>query len=56
MVIVELRQRFRLNVLLKVSGVPKATFFYTSKKVNKDIKNEEIINQIVEIYHQNKGD
>ena len=55
MVIVELRQRFRLNVLLKVSGVPKATFFYTSKKVNKDIKNEEIINQIVEIYHQNKG-
>lgn len=53
--IVELRQHFPLKVLLKVSRVPKATFFYTVKKAKKDGKNEEVIKQIIEIFHQNKG-
>ena len=55
MVVVELRQHFRLSILLKVSRIPKATFFYTIKKANKDGKNEEIIRQINDIYQQNKG-
>lgn len=54
-VVVELRQQFKLNVLLKASGIKKATFFYTVNKVNKDDKNEEVFRQIEEIYHENKG-
>ena len=53
--VVELRRSYKLNVLLKVSGVKKATFFYTVNKVDKDGKNEEIIGQIKEIFRRNKG-
>ncbi|HBM70808.1 MAG TPA: hypothetical protein DD377_05625 [Firmicutes bacterium] len=52
---VELRQSYKLKVLLKISEVKKATFFYTINKVNKDDKNKEIFRQIKEIYHRNKG-
>lgn len=54
-VVAELRQRYRLSVLLKVSGVKRSTFFYTLGKADKDGKNEEIFRQIEEIYHRNKG-
>ncbi|MCQ2966979.1 MAG: IS3 family transposase [Alphaproteobacteria bacterium] len=54
-VIAELRQNYKLNVLLKISGLPKATFFYTINKVNKDEKNEELIKEILKIYHYHKG-
>ena len=54
-VVAELRRRYRLSVLLKVSGVRRSTFYYTLGKADKDGKNEEIFRQIEEIYHRNKG-
>lgn len=41
--------------MLKISELSKSTYFYTINKVNLDDKNEEIINEIINIYNSNKG-
>lgn len=41
--------------MLKISELSKSTYFYTINKVNLDDKNEEIINEIIDIYNSNKG-
>ena len=38
-----------------MSEIKKSTFYYTINKVDKDAKNKEIIEQIYDIYHKNKG-
>lgn len=40
---------------MKIANLPKSTFFYTLNKEDKDAKNEEIIEQIKDIYNLNKG-
>ena len=35
-------------ILLKVSGLAKSTYYYTLSKIDKDNKNEEIIDKIKE--------
>lgn len=40
---------------MKIAKLPKSTYFYTINKENKDAKNEEIIVEIKDIYHDHKG-
>ena len=51
----ELRSKFKLSLLLKIVGLPKATYFYTINKTDKDTMNAEIITQIKEIFNTHKG-
>ncbi len=37
-----------------MSGLSKSTFYYTLSKIDKDDKNNEIINKIKEIFINNK--
>ena len=47
-VVSELRLKYPLMILLKVSGLAKSVYYYTLSKINKENKNKEIIT--------NKGD
>ena len=51
----ELRQKYDLATLLKISELKKQTYFNIHKKGDFDYKNLPIINKIEEIYYQNKG-
>lgn len=51
----ELRQKYELSTLLKISGLKKQTYFYINKKGDFDYKNLHVINKIEEIFYQNKG-
>lgn len=49
----ELRQKYDLTTLLKISGLKKQTYFYIHKKGDFDYKNLPIISKIEEIFYQN---
>ena len=51
----ELRQKYDLTTLLKVSGLKKQTYYSVNKKGDFDYKNLHIINKIEEIFYENKG-
>lgn len=55
MVVYELQQKYPLKILLNVSGVKKSTYYYTLSKINKDTKNDEIMNAIIDIYYTHKA-
>lgn len=40
-------------MLLKISGIKRSTYYYTLSKVNKDMKNDKIMNLIIEIFYKN---
>lgn len=50
----ELQRKYPIGILLRVSGIKRSTYYYTVSKVNKDMKNDEIMNQIISIYYENK--
>ena len=51
----ELRQKYELKTLLKISELNKQTYFNNVKKEDFDYKNLEVINQIEKIFYENKG-
>ena len=51
----ELRQKYELSTLLKISGLKKQTYYYIHNRGDFDYKNLQIINKIEEIFYQNKG-
>ncbi|MFZ5352578.1 MAG: IS3 family transposase [Bacillota bacterium] len=51
----ELRHEFKLMDLLKFAGMPRSTFYYYLKRLNKPDKYEDVKTVIKEIYHANKG-
>ncbi|MBQ3142743.1 MAG: IS3 family transposase [Bacilli bacterium] len=53
-VVSELRLKYPLMILLKISGLSKSVYYYTLSKTDKDDKNKEIIDKIKEIFINNK--
>lgn len=51
----ELRQKYDLTTLLKISGLKKQTYFYINKRGDFDYKNLHLINKIEEIFYKHKG-
>lgn len=51
----ELRHKYDLTTLLKISGIKKQTYYYTKNRGDFDYKNLPLINKIEEIYYENKG-
>ena len=54
-VISSLRPKYPLHTLLKISGLSRSTYYFYESKVDKDLKNDSIMNLIIEIYYENKG-
>ena len=55
MVIQELRQDYKLDMLLEIAQLPRSTFYYHSKRQGKQDKYACIKAEIAAIYHENKG-
>ncbi|WP_294706885.1 IS3 family transposase [uncultured Fusobacterium sp.] len=53
-VITELRAKYPLKILLKISGIARATYYFYTNKQDKDLKNQDIIEKIKEIFYANK--
>ena len=50
-----LRQKYPLSLLLKIANLARSTYYYYLSKVDPDLKNDAIMNLIIEIYYENKG-
>ena len=55
MVLQELRQEFKLDMLLEIAQLPRATFYYHIKQQKKPDKYAQAKMEITIIYHENKG-
>lgn len=55
MAIQELRHRYSLSILLKVSGMARSSFYYQTKQLKNADKYKIEKKLISEIFHQNKG-
>ena len=55
MVIQELRQEFKLDMLLEIAQLPRSTFYYHNKRQNSEDKYARTKVEIADIYHKNKG-
>ena len=55
MVIQELRHEYKLDLLLEIAQLPKATFYYHCKNQEKVDKYAQAKAEITEIFHENKG-
>lgn len=53
-IVYELREYYALALLLKISEMSRSTYYYTISKVNKDVKNDEVMNEIISIYYEHK--
>ena len=51
----ELRQEFKLEMLLEIAQLPRSTFYYHNKKQNQEDKYAHAKAEITAIYHENKG-
>ena len=51
----KLRQEFSLALLLDIAQLPRATFYYHLKRMNRADKYEAAKAEIMAIYHENKG-
>ena len=54
-VIDELRHEFKLEALLKYAEVTISTFYYKLNRMKEPDKYKEIKEEIIAIYHENKG-
>ncbi|MCF2671770.1 IS3 family transposase, partial [Butyricicoccus pullicaecorum] len=54
-VVQKLRQRHSLDILLSIAQLPRATFYYHLKRMNRTDKYESAKAEITAIYHENKG-
>ena len=55
MVIQELRQEYKLDMLLEIAQLPRSTFYYHNKRQGKQDKYACAKEEIAAIYHENKG-
>ena len=55
MVVYELQHKYSLVVLLDISGLKRSTYYYTLNKLDKDNKNDDIMNAIIDIYYTHKA-
>ena len=55
MVVYELQHKYPLVVLLDISGLKRSTYYYTLNKLDKDTKNDDIMNTIIDIYYAHKA-
>jgi hypothetical protein len=53
-IITELWQKYPLKLLLKLSKVSESNYYYTKNKVDKDFKNDQIRNEIIDIFYLHK--
>ena len=53
-IIVELKKKYPLKILLKITDIKRSTYYFHLKKKDIDLKNEDIINKIKEIFYENK--
>ena len=51
----KLRQRHSLDILLSIAQLPRATFYYHLKRMDRTDKYEAAKAEITAIYHENKG-
>lgn len=51
----ELRQKHKVSLLIEISGLPRATYYYYAKRRKQPDKYSEIKEQITGIYTENKG-
>lgn len=51
----ELRHKHKKSLLIKISGLPRSTYYYYAKSRTKPDKYSEIKEQITNIYMENKG-
>ena len=54
-VVQKLRQRHSLDILLTIAQLPRATFYYHLKRMDRTDKYEAAKAEITAIYHENKG-
>jgi transposase InsO family protein len=54
-VIWELRHKHKISLLIEVSGLPRATYYYHAKRRTETDKDTKTKKQITNIYHENKG-
>lgn len=54
-VINELRKIYKLDALLKFSGMPRSTFYYYMKRMKQPEKHGEEMQLIQQIFHEHKG-
>ncbi|MEI3122569.1 MAG: IS3 family transposase [Oscillospiraceae bacterium] len=55
LVVQKLRQKHALSILLSIAQLPRATFYYHLKQMQKDDKYASVKEEIAAIYHENKG-
>lgn len=51
----ELRQEYKLDMLLEIAQLPRSTFYYHGQRQNKEDKYAHAKAEITVIYHENKG-
>ena len=54
-VVQKLRQKYSLTLLLEIAQLPRATFYYHCKRMQKADKYAQAKAEIYTIYHENKG-
>ncbi|RHV71449.1 IS3 family transposase [Butyricicoccus sp. OF13-6] len=55
LVVQKLRQKYSLNLLLSIAQLPRATFYYHLKRMQKTDKYASVMEEITTIFHENKG-
>ena len=55
LVVQKLRQKYSLNLLLSIAQLPRATFYYHLKQMQKEDKYASVKEEITTIYHENRG-
>ena len=51
----ELRHEHKVSLLIEISGLPRATYYYHVKRMGQEDKDRKVKEQITKIYHENKG-
>lgn len=55
LVVQKLRQKHALSILLSIAQLPRATFYYHLKQMQKEDKYASVKEEITTIYHENRG-
>ncbi len=55
LVVQKLRQKHALSILLSIAQLPRATFYYYLKQMQKEDKYASVKEEITTIYHENRG-
>ena len=51
----ELKHKYKISLLIEVSGLARSTYYYYAKRRTESDKYSEVKEQITKIYHQNRG-